>query len=151
MCVGRSQDRSGIPGIECDHTFLRWQQLSQSKIASDSRVNSRLQSTPTKAPSNRSQSRTNESLACRLSENAALRRPVWVKSYISRLNQALPVCPRYGSRHDYSITSSARASSVGGIVRPSAFAVFRLITNSNLVDRITGRSPGFSPLRMRPT
>jgi hypothetical protein len=28
---GRSQDRLGIPGIECDHTFLRWQQLSQSK------------------------------------------------------------------------------------------------------------------------
>src|SRR5262245_17294111 len=32
----------------------------------------------------------------------------------------------------YSITSSARASKVAGMVRPSAFAVFRLITNSNL-------------------
>ena len=31
------------------------------------------------------------------------------------------------------ITSSARASTAGGIVRPRAFAVFRLITNSNLV------------------
>src|SRR5262245_55658452 len=29
----------------------------------------------------------------------------------------------------HSITSSARASSVGGMVRPSAFAVFRLITS----------------------
>jgi ABC-type uncharacterized transport system substrate-binding protein len=34
----------------------------------------------------------------------------------------------------YSITSSAVASSVGGIVRPSALAVLRLSTNSNLVD-----------------
>jgi hypothetical protein len=33
----------------------------------------------------------------------------------------------------HSITSSARASSVGGTSRPSAFAVLRLITNSNLV------------------
>jgi hypothetical protein len=33
----------------------------------------------------------------------------------------------------YSITSSPRASSIGGTVRPSAFAVLRLITNSNLV------------------
>jgi hypothetical protein len=29
---GRWQDRSGIRGIECDHKFLRWQQLSQSKL-----------------------------------------------------------------------------------------------------------------------
>src|SRR5215469_13207587 len=34
----------------------------------------------------------------------------------------------------YSITSSARASSVGGTVRPSALAVTRLMTSSNLVD-----------------
>jgi hypothetical protein len=34
--------------------------------------------------------------------------------------------------HPYSITSSARASSVGGTVRPSAFEVVRLIDNSNL-------------------
>jgi hypothetical protein len=33
----------------------------------------------------------------------------------------------------YSITSSARASSVGGISRPSAFAVFKFITRSSLV------------------
>jgi hypothetical protein len=32
---------------------------------------------------------------------------------------------------------------------PSAVAVLRLITNSNLVDFITGRSAGFSPFRMR--
>jgi putative tryptophan/tyrosine transport system substrate-binding protein len=34
----------------------------------------------------------------------------------------------------YSITSSARANGVGGTSIPSAFAVLRLITNSNLVD-----------------
>jgi hypothetical protein len=51
----------------------------------------------------------------------------------------------------YSITSSARASSVSGTVRPSALAVLRLITRSYLVGFCTGRSAGFSPLRMRST
>jgi hypothetical protein len=46
----------------------------------------------------------------------------------------------------YSITSSARASSDGGTVRPSALAVLRLIT-SYLVGACTGMSAGFSPLR----
>src|SRR5262245_66041940 len=49
----------------------------------------------------------------------------------------------------HSITSSARASSVGGTSRPSALAVFRLTTSSYLVGACTGRSAGFSPLRMR--
>src|SRR5215468_3758971 len=47
----------------------------------------------------------------------------------------------------HSITSSARASSVGGTSRPSALAVLRLITNSYFVGAWTGRSAGFSPLR----
>src|SRR5262245_13746418 len=51
----------------------------------------------------------------------------------------------------HSITSSARASSVGGTSSPSVLAVFRLITNSYLVGACTGRSAGFSPLRMRST
>jgi hypothetical protein len=51
----------------------------------------------------------------------------------------------------YSITSSAVASSLSGIWRPSAFAVLRLITNSNLVDWMTGRSAGLAPLRILPT
>ena len=51
----------------------------------------------------------------------------------------------------HSITSSARASSVGGTSRPSALAVLRLIDNSYLVGTCTGRSAGFSPLRMRST
>src|SRR6185369_11707569 len=51
----------------------------------------------------------------------------------------------------HSITSSARASSVGGISRPSVLAVLRLTTVSYLVGACTGRSAGFSPLRMRST
>src|SRR5262249_59337879 len=49
----------------------------------------------------------------------------------------------------HSITSSA--SSVGGTSRPSAFAVLRLITSWYLVGACTGRSAGFSPLRMQST
>jgi hypothetical protein len=48
---------------------------------------------------------------------------------------------------DHSITSSARPSNVIGKVRPSAFAVFMLMTNSTFVTCWTGRSAGFS---MRP-
>jgi hypothetical protein len=54
-------------------------------------------------------------------------------------------------RQAYSITSSARASSAGGTVMPSALAVFMLMTSSYLVGACTGRSAGFSPLRMRST
>src|SRR5262249_60523682 len=50
----------------------------------------------------------------------------------------------------HSITSSAATCSVGGTVRPSALAVLRFITNSNLVGCKTGKSVGFSPLRIRP-
>src|SRR5712671_2396476 len=53
--------------------------------------------------------------------------------------------------NSYSTTSSARASSDGGTSRPSALAVLRLITSSYLVGVCTGRSAGFSPLRMRST
>src|SRR5262249_16673459 len=56
---------------------------------------------------------------------------------------------RYPSHH--SITSSARARSVGGTSRPSALAVLRLMASSYLVAACTGRSAGFSPLRMRST
>ena len=51
----------------------------------------------------------------------------------------------------YSITSSARASSIGDTSRPSALAVLRLIASSNLSCAWTGSSPAFSPLRMRST
>src|SRR5215813_6365324 len=50
----------------------------------------------------------------------------------------------------HSITSSARPDSGSGTVMPSALAVLRLMISSTLVTCWTGRSAGFSPLRMRP-
>ncbi len=51
----------------------------------------------------------------------------------------------------HSMTSSARARSKGGIVRPSALAVLRLMTSSNFVGCSTGKSDGFAPLRILST
>src|SRR5215475_6700633 len=51
----------------------------------------------------------------------------------------------------YSRTSSTLASTVGGSASPSACAALRLITSLYLVEACTGRSAGFSPLRMRST
>jgi hypothetical protein len=53
--------------------------------------------------------------------------------------------------HTYWITSSARRSSDGGIVIPSALAVLRLMTSSNFVGCSTGRSAGFAPFRILST
>src|SRR5262249_2811229 len=50
----------------------------------------------------------------------------------------------------HSITSSAVICMISGTVRPSALAVLRLITSSNLVGCTTGRAAGFAPLRMCP-
>lgn len=44
------------------------------------------------------------------------------------------------------INSSARACIAGGIFRPIAFAVFRLMISSNRVGCSTGRSAGLAPL-----
>src|SRR5262249_45448314 len=51
----------------------------------------------------------------------------------------------------YSTTWSARARSDCGIVSPSALAVLRLITRSNLVGCSIGSSLGRDPRRMRST
>src|SRR5262245_1311110 len=51
----------------------------------------------------------------------------------------------------HSITSSARAMRVGGTSRPSAFAVVRLMTRSNLVGCSTGISAAFAPRRILST
>ena len=48
----------------------------------------------------------------------------------------------------YSITSSARPISIGGTSMPSALAVDRLMTSSNLVGCWTGKSAGLAPLRI---
>ena len=49
------------------------------------------------------------------------------------------------------ITSSAWKRNSGGMVRPSASAVFRLRTSSNLIGCSTGRSPGFAPRKILST
>ena len=58
-------------------------------------------------------------------------------------------CEQSQQGSPYSITSSARASSVGGTVRPSALAVLRLIKSSMLVGNSTGRSPGLAPFQLK--
>src|SRR5262249_2026770 len=51
----------------------------------------------------------------------------------------------------HSITSSARASSIGSIVIPSAFAVLRLIERNICVGNSIGNSPGGVPRRILST
>src|SRR5712691_8591493 len=57
---------------------------------------------------------------------------------------------RHGANR-YSITSSARCCSCKGTSRPSALAVLRLITSSNLTGAWTGSSLGFAPFRILST
>jgi hypothetical protein len=54
-------------------------------------------------------------------------------------------------RDGYSITSSASDRRLSVSLMPSVLAVLRLITSSNFVGCMTGRSVVLSPLRMRPT
>src|SRR5215813_10095558 len=54
--------------------------------------------------------------------------------------------PRSVERVAHWITSSARPRIEGDIVSPNALAVFRLMTNSNVVGCSTGRSPARAPL-----
>src|SRR5262249_54533685 len=49
---------------------------------------------------------------------------------------------------DYLITLSARANTFGIIVTPICWAVFRLITSSNLDAFSTGKSAGLAPFRI---
>src|SRR5215467_13562839 len=51
----------------------------------------------------------------------------------------------------HSITSSATKRKSRVIVSPSSLAVFRLMTNSNLVGCSTGKSAGLAPLRILST
>jgi hypothetical protein len=73
-----------------------------------------------------------------------------------RLRYSEPNCCALEESRDelaplHSMTSSARASSDGGRVRPKVFAVCKLITNSNRVGCSTGRSAGFAPRRILST
>src|SRR5262249_56410306 len=84
-------------------------------------------------------------------ENADPPQPVW----LLRGRRERP-CGRAADERDdfpasdHSMTSSARASSVGGTSRPSIIAVAKLMTSSNLLACMIGKSAGFAPLSMRP-
>jgi hypothetical protein len=69
----------------------------------------------------------------------------------ARLLRAISGLVQRSKQYLYSITSSAVASSVCGTVRPSAFAVVRLMMRSNLVGCSTGRSAGLAPRRILST
>src|SRR5215468_6040249 len=76
------------------------------------------------------------------------------KSGHRELAPACPLCVmsgllRRGKRYCYSITSSARASTVPGMVMPSSFAVARLMKSSNFVGCSIGNSPGCAPEHVR--
>jgi hypothetical protein len=58
---------------------------------------------------------------------------------------------RWSAARRYSITWSARANTDCGMLSPSALAVFRLMTNSNVVGCSIGRSRGLAPLRILST
>ena len=60
------------------------------------------------------------------------------------------MCQFRKSGRIYSITSSARPSSESGMVRPSVFAILRLMTNSTFTACWTGRPAGLAPLRILP-
>ena len=120
------------------------------------------------APPNRKLSKRGPACECRSVHAVGVSKacPLWVKSRHLQCKKVCPLYPQSGhsrltlecplsanSGHcpTHSITSSARASSDGGTVRPSALAVLRLITSSYVVGAWTGISAGFSPLRMRST
>ena len=76
--------------------------------------------------------------------------PDWLGSFVPIGD--LSRCSKVrGQNYRYSMTSSASNCIELGTSMPSALAVCRLMTNSNFVDCTTGRSAGFSPLRIRPT
>src|SRR5262245_386851 len=58
---------------------------------------------------------------------------------------------RQSKIQNYLISLSARASTLGGIVRPICLVALRLITNSNFFGCSIGRSAGLAPLRILST
>jgi hypothetical protein len=57
---------------------------------------------------------------------------------------------QYRKSTTYSITSSAATSKAFGMARPSALAVLKLTTRSNLVGCNTGNAAGIVPARILP-
>ena len=77
---GRSKDRLGLPRVECDHTFLRWQQYSQSKICLRLRALIRVRNRPPREHYRTGLSREQMSFwFAGYPKTAGLQRPVWVE------------------------------------------------------------------------
>src|SRR2546421_1113976 len=76
------------------------------------------------------------------------------RDWLLRARRQRPRSRRAANERDelaplHSITSSARATKIGGTSRPRAFAVLRLMTRENLLGRSIGNSLALAPLRMR--
>ena len=72
----------------------------------------------------------------------------WPRNFGTTQHGERAAIPTYKCSISYSITSSAIASSLAGMSKPSVFAVLRLITSWNLVGCTTGKSAGLIPLRI---
>jgi hypothetical protein len=70
-----------------------------------------------------------------------------IQSWEKSVNTGIAAC--FSGYH--LITLSARASTLGGIVRPICFAAFRLMMNSNFCGCSTGKSAGFAPFKILST
>src|SRR5262245_1733820 len=72
---------------------------------------------------------------------------------ISRLVPSTPKQSQHALQGSVNLLDDLIGASkhVGEMVSPSSLAAFRLSDSSYLVGACTGRSPGFSPLRMRST
>src|SRR5262249_894847 len=79
---------------------------------------------------------------------------VFVQRGLLRARRQRPCCRAAEQRDElaapHSITSSAVICMISGTVRSSVFAVLRLMASSNFTVCWTGKSAGFSPLRIRP-
>ena len=111
-------------------------------------------STPVAAPPLRREQTTRAAslpqLAARFSAFGCWR-PREIKARRGTSPQTSPptsACRGRRTSSSHSITSSAMESTFGGTSMPSARAVCRLMTNSNLVDCTTGMSAGLAPLRI---
>jgi hypothetical protein len=72
---------------------------------------------------------------------------------LCRGDHSMISCPTHASRQEYlySISSSVTERSAGDMSRPSALAVVRLMTRSNLLGCSTGISPGLVPCKILST
>ena len=77
--------------------------------------------------------------------------PLWVKSGHVQCTSRCPLSANSGHSAIHSITSSARASSAGGMDIPRALAVCKLRASSSRAGCSTGRLPACSPLMIRST